>query len=49
MTFPMKMFAGVAKLLNIVCYFLKDPNYIKDGKKLYILIRTPYSFQPGQT
>lgn len=48
MYFPKKMFTGIARMLNVMCYFLTEPNYIQQGKKLFILLKTPYSFSPGQ-
>lgn len=38
------MFTGIARMLNVMCYFLKDPNYTEKGKKLFILLKSPYSF-----
>ena len=47
MRFPKRMFTGIARMLNVMCYFLTEPNYIQKGKKLFILLKTPYSFSPG--
>ena len=38
------MFTGIAKILNVMCYFIKEPNYIQKGKRLFILMKTPYGF-----
>lgn len=29
--FEKKMFCGVAKMLNVLCYQLQEPNYIEKG------------------
>jgi len=48
LSFPKRMFCGVARILNVLCYFIKEPNYIIDGKKRFILLKVPYSFNPGE-
>ena len=30
---PMKMFTGIARVMNVMCYFLKEPNFVQKGKK----------------
>ena len=38
------MFCGIARLLNVLCFFMKEPNYIINNKKRFILLKVPYSF-----
>ena len=47
MDFERKMFLGMARVLNVVCYEIGEPNLYEKGKLRFVLLKTPYNFEPG--
>lgn len=46
-TAPKKMFLGISRILNVVCYEMSDYKCIEKGKKRYNLLKCTYNFSPG--
>lgn len=42
--FEKRMFVGIAKMFNVLCYQLQEPNFIEKGVKKFIFLKTPYNF-----
>jgi hypothetical protein len=44
-----KMFINVARKLNITCPQMIDTNFYEQGRYRYVLLKTAYSFKPGES
>lgn len=42
-----KMFIGIGRILNVVCYDMLESNYYEKGKKRFCLLKHAYNFAPG--